>query len=77
MSKYYKTKNSELASSVIASGQPLVSIEREEGIQFLFENSETLEFIVSRYWLRNLPLDAQMILKEYRHLIELINQIEQ
>lgn len=71
MKNQWKSQDFYLSAVCIASGCKLKRLERKSGdlVEFIFEDSpEKCIEIISRYWARNLSLDA-------RALIEAINEI--
>lgn len=77
MDEYYQTKDTCIASSLIAIGFPIASISKENDkvIMYFKREGTLLDQAISRYWMKTLFVDAQSLLIEYEVLSQRISQL--
>ncbi len=64
------TSDTNEACSIIASGIPVESMERSRDgrIHMIFQNGKAASEISKKFWAKQLPIDAQTLLTEFRML---------
>ncbi len=77
MNETLDTSDTDFAAAVVASGVPIESMHRRNDgrVFFAFKKELRTAQLEKRYWTKDLPIDAQTLLKEWKTLKHRISDL--